>query len=54
MHNGVGHSTNLVGVPTELIASASFNEHPLPLHLSGVREMNRSLFEMLAQAPDLA
>jgi len=52
--NGVGHSTNLVGVPTELIASTSFNEQPLPLHLSGVREMNRSLFEMLAQAPDLA
>jgi NAD+--dinitrogen-reductase ADP-D-ribosyltransferase len=55
MHDrsGVGHSTNLVGVPTNLLASCAFNEHPLPLHISGVREMNRNLFEMLAQAPDL-
>ena len=52
--NGLGHSTNLVGVPTEVLASSAFNDHPLPLHISGVREMNRNLFEMLAQAPDLA
>lgn len=50
----LGHSTNLVGVPTELIASCAFNDQPLRLHISGVREMNKSLFEMLAQAPDLA
>jgi hypothetical protein len=37
---GRGHSTNLVGLPTELIASRCFNEHPMPLRLSGVREMN--------------
>lgn len=42
-----GHSTNLVGVPTGLLASAAFNEYPLPLRISGVREMNRSLFGML-------
>ncbi len=49
----VGHSTNLVGVPTELLAGCEFNDHPVPLHVSGVREMNKSLFEMLAQAQDL-
>ena len=51
---GVGHSTNLVGVPTDLLASCAFNDHPTPLHISGVREMNRNLFEMLGQATDLA
>ena len=49
----IGHSTNLVGVPTELLASCAFNDHPMRLHISGVREMNKSLFEMLTQAPDL-
>jgi len=51
--NGFGHSTNLVEVPTEVLASCAFNDHPLPLHISGVREMNRNLFEMLARASDL-
>ena len=49
----VGHSINLVGVPTELLASCAFNDHPVPLHISGVREMNKNLFEMLSQAADL-
>lgn len=48
-----GHSTNLVGLPTDLLGSAAFNQHPLPLHLSGVREMNKNLFEMLSQAESL-
>lgn len=48
--NGLGHSTNLVGVPTGLLASIAFNDYPVPLHIAGVREMNRSLFEMLSQA----
>lgn len=48
------HSTNRLGVATGLLASAAFNEHPVPLRLSGVREMNPSLFEMLEQAEDLA
>ena len=43
----VGHSTNLVGVPSGLLASAAFNAHPLPLHISGVRETNPALFRML-------
>jgi NAD+--dinitrogen-reductase ADP-D-ribosyltransferase len=50
----VGHSTNLVGLPTELLGSATFNEHPVELHISGVREMNKNLFEMLSLAESLA
>lgn len=50
----IGHSTNLLGLPTELLASDAFNEKPGILRISGVREMNRSLFEMLSQSEDLA
>lgn len=50
----VGHSTNLVGLPTDFLASCDFNDQPMPLHISGVREMNANLFEMLRQASDLA
>ncbi|HIJ38775.1 MAG TPA: NAD(+)--dinitrogen-reductase ADP-D-ribosyltransferase [Rhodospirillaceae bacterium] len=50
----IGHSTNLVGVSTVLLASPTFNEHPQVLHISGVLEMNPSLFEMLEEAEDLA
>ncbi|MDR3437069.1 NAD(+)--dinitrogen-reductase ADP-D-ribosyltransferase [Telmatospirillum sp.] len=46
----LGHSTNLVGLPTDLLASTAFNAHPVPLHISGLREMNPHLFEMLSQA----
>jgi NAD+--dinitrogen-reductase ADP-D-ribosyltransferase len=45
-----GHSTNLLGLPTDLLSSAEFNDRPLPLHLTGVRDMNPSLFEMLEEA----
>ena len=48
--SAIGHSTNLVGVPTGLLASVAFNEFPLPLHISGVRETNGALFRMLAEA----
>jgi NAD+--dinitrogen-reductase ADP-D-ribosyltransferase len=48
-----GSSTNLVGLPTEFVASRDFHEQPMPLHISGVREMNATLFEMLSQAADL-
>ncbi len=51
---GIGHSTNLVGRPSEWLASCAFNEAPVPLHIWGVREMNRSLFAMLDKAADLA
>lgn len=49
----VGHSTNLVGLPTRLLASAAWNDHPTDLHINGVREMNPQFFEMLGRAEDL-
>jgi NAD+---dinitrogen-reductase ADP-D-ribosyltransferase len=45
-----GHSTNLVGVPTGLIASTAFNAYPVPLHIASVCDANRSLFAMLGEA----
>ncbi len=51
---GIGHSTNLVGRPSEWLASCAFNDAPVPLHIWGVVEMNANLFTMLAQADDLA
>ncbi len=51
---GIGHSTNLVGLPTEFLASCDFNDAPLSLKISGVREFNRPLFDMLAEAESLA
>jgi NAD+--dinitrogen-reductase ADP-D-ribosyltransferase len=52
-HNGLCHSTNLVGLPTYLLASAAFNDHPQPMRIAGVREMNGQMFEMLRQAESL-
>ncbi len=49
----IGHSTNLVGVSTGWLADVAFNEAPRDLHVSGVREMNGPLFEMLDLAADL-
>ncbi|MCW5698307.1 MAG: NAD(+)--dinitrogen-reductase ADP-D-ribosyltransferase [Rhodospirillales bacterium] len=45
-----GHSTNLVGIPTGLLASDAFNRATLPLRLAGVREANHGLFALLDQA----
>lgn len=50
----IGHSTNLVGLPTDFLASCDFNDEPCPVHISGVREMNPRLFEMLALASGIA
>ena len=47
-----GHSTNLVGLPTGLLASASFNDFPIPLCIGGTREAHRSLFERLNTLSD--
>ena len=47
-------STNLVGVPTEWLASVVFNESPVRLRIAGVHEMFAGLFEMLDQAESLA
>ena len=49
----IGHSSNLLGVPMELLVHRDFNDYPMPLHISGVREMNPNLFEMLARSSDL-
>jgi NAD+--dinitrogen-reductase ADP-D-ribosyltransferase len=43
-----GHSANLVGVPTGLLASVAFNDDPLPLHIRGVHEAHPRLFGQLA------
>lgn len=48
-----GHSTNLVGVPTAVLADAGFNAHPVPLEIAGARSLNAALFTMLADAPTL-
>jgi NAD+--dinitrogen-reductase ADP-D-ribosyltransferase len=50
----VGHSTNLIGIPAALLASAEFNEHPLSLHIQGTREANSGLFGRLARAESVA
>ncbi|TXG86821.1 MAG: NAD(+)--dinitrogen-reductase ADP-D-ribosyltransferase [Thermomicrobiales bacterium] len=47
------HATNLVGIPTGLLASTASNAHPLPLAINGVREMNAGLFRVLAGAQSL-
>ncbi|MBI3444750.1 MAG: NAD(+)--dinitrogen-reductase ADP-D-ribosyltransferase [Magnetospirillum sp.] len=49
----IGHSTNLVGLSTNLLGSADFNASPRELHISGVREMNGQMFEMLSLADGL-
>lgn len=48
-----GHSTSMVGMPAGLVASADFNEFPMPLRVSGTREANRSLFQRLDAAADV-
>jgi len=47
-----GHGTNLVGVPSEILGSAAFNESTRPMHIAGVRETNRELFDALDAADD--
>lgn len=42
-----GHSINLVGLPTGLLASAAFNDAAPEVHIAGVREANHNLFAML-------
>jgi len=38
---------NLCNLPAWAVASASFNREPRPLHIAGVRESNRRLFDTL-------
>lgn len=52
--SSIGHSTNLVGLSTDFLASPDFNAAPQRLTISGAREFNRELFEMLGEAQSLA
>ena len=47
------YGTNLVGVPTALLANVVYNDEPLPLRIAGVHEMYSGLFEMLGQTESL-
>jgi NAD+--dinitrogen-reductase ADP-D-ribosyltransferase len=48
------YSTNLVGVPTPVLASAEFNAHPVPLHIAGAREAQPGLFALLDRSSSLS
>lgn len=48
-----GHATNLVGLPTDFLASIEFNTNPRPIHVHGTREGHSELFAKLAGAENL-
>lgn len=41
------YSTNLIGLPSRLFASAAFNAHPQPVRIHGTRETHPGLFRLL-------
>ena len=45
------YGTNLVGLPTQLLASTAFNSHPLPLTIAGTCETHPGLFTLLEGPP---
>ncbi|HEY9194078.1 MAG TPA: NAD(+)--dinitrogen-reductase ADP-D-ribosyltransferase [Methyloversatilis sp.] len=47
------YSTNLVGVPADVLASRAFNQHPVPLHIAGTREAHGGLFALLERCDSL-
>ncbi len=47
------YSTNLVGVPAPLLASAAFNANPSVLAIAGTRETHPGLFALLERSLDL-
>lgn len=47
------YSTNLVGVPAPLLASAAFNANPTSLAIAGTRETHPGLFALLERSLDL-
>lgn len=47
------YSTNLVGVPTAVLAGTRFQHHPVPLRLAGVRATHSGLFRLLETACSL-
>jgi NAD+---dinitrogen-reductase ADP-D-ribosyltransferase len=48
------YSTNLVGVPSRVLASTTFNAHPVPLSIAGTRETHPGLFGLLARCERLS
>lgn len=46
------HSTNLVGIPTSLLASTRFNESPVELHIAGTISSAQGLFHALEDVKD--
>jgi NAD+--dinitrogen-reductase ADP-D-ribosyltransferase len=52
-HPQTWYSTNLVGVPTWVLASAAFNAHPQALHIGGTRAAHHGLFALLARCADM-
>ena len=47
------YGTNLVGVPTHLLASTAFNANPVSLSIAGTREAHPGLFSLLNGSRDL-
>lgn len=47
------YSTNLVGVPSRLLASPAFNAHPMGLSIAGTRETHPGLFGLLQRCETL-
>lgn len=48
------YSTNLVGIPAPLLASAAFNASPQPLHIAGTQATHPGLFALLARCATAA
>ena len=48
------YSTNLVGVPAQVLASTAFNAHPVPLSIAGTRESHPGLFGLLGRCSELS
>jgi NAD+--dinitrogen-reductase ADP-D-ribosyltransferase len=48
------YGTNLVGVPARVLASTTFNAHPVPLAIAGTREAHPGLFSLLESSHDLS
>lgn len=49
-----GYSSNLLGIPSELVASVSFNDFPIPLSIRGVREAHANLFDELSHCKNIS
>jgi len=47
------YATNLVGVPSRVLASAAFNANPTPLTIAGTQEAHPGLFALLESSADL-